>query len=289
MCVPSQRGRYTGVTKMLLTQWTMDLITVRETRVATSRADLVFGAGEQPLGGGTWLFSEEQPGLTGLIDLTALGWTPVEETASGLSIAATCTIAELERIPARDGWGAHPLFSQTANSLLASFKIWNVATVGGNIATSLPAGPMISLASALDGVAVIYTADGGERRMPVADLVTASRVNDLAHGEVLRAIELPRAALESRTGFRRIALSPLGRTGTLVIGRLDASGKAVFTVSGGTTRPRVLRFDSLPTSASLQDAVLRIDEWFTDAHGAADWRRAMSALLAEQIREELSA
>jgi len=266
----------------------MDLITVREIRTATSRADLRFDAGEQPLGGGTWLFSEEQPGLTGLVDLTALGWTPIEETPAGLTIAATCTIAELERIPPHDGWGAHPLFSQTANSLLASFKIWNVATVGGNIATSLPAGPMISLASALDGVAVIYTADGGERRLPVAEFVTASRVNDLAHGEVLRAVELPRGALEARTGFRRIALSPLGRTGTLVIARLDASGEAVFTVSGGTTRPRVLRFDSLPSSAALENAVRRIDEWFTDPHGAADWRRAMSVLFAEELRHELA-
>jgi CO/xanthine dehydrogenase FAD-binding subunit len=273
---------------MLLTQWTMDLITVRETRVAASRADLVFGPGERPLGGGTWLFSEEQPGLTGLVDLTALGWTPIEETAAGLTIAATCTIAELERIPARDGWGAHPLFSQTANSLLASFKIWNVATVGGNICTSLPAGSMISLASALDGVALIYTADGGERRMPVADLVTASQVNDLAPGEVLRAVELPRHALEARTGFRRIALSALGRTGTLVTARVDADGGAVFTVSGGTTRPRVLRFDALPAPAALEAAVLGIDEWFTDAHGAADWRRAMSLLFAEQLREELA-
>jgi len=266
----------------------MDLITVRETRTATSRADLVFGAGERPLGGGTWLFSEEQPGLTGLVDLTTLDWPAIEETPAGLTIAATCTIAELERIPARAGWGAHPLFSQTANSLLASFKIWNVATVGGNIATSLPAGPMISLASALDAVALIYTADGGERRLPVSEFVTASQVNDLAHGEVLRAIEIPRGALEARTGFRRIALSPLGRTGTLVIGRLDAGGEAVFTVSGGTTRPRVLRFDSLPSSAALGDAVGGIVEWFTDPHGAADWRRAMSMLFAEQIREELA-
>ena len=129
----------------------MDLITVRETRVAHSRDDVVFAAGEQPLGGGTWLFSEEQPGLTGLVDLTTLDWQSIVESSATLSIAATCTIAELSRIPEREGWGAHPLFWQTANSLLASFKIWNIATVGGNICTSLPAGPMISLASVMVG------------------------------------------------------------------------------------------------------------------------------------------
>jgi CO/xanthine dehydrogenase FAD-binding subunit len=267
----------------------MDLITVRETRVARSRDDIVFAPGEQPLGGGTWLFSEEQPGLTGLVDLTALGWQPVVESADALTIAATCTIAELSRIPPRDDWPAHPLFGQTANSLLASFKIWNVATVGGNICTSLPAGPMISLASALDATALVWATDGSDRRLPVADFVTASRENDLAHGEVLRSIEIPKSALEARTGFRRIALSPLGRTGTLVIARVDSGGEAVFTVSGGTTRPRVLRFDELPSAQALKTAVESITEWFTDAHGAADWRRAMSTLFAEELRQELTA
>jgi len=267
----------------------MDLITVRETRVARTRDDIRFAPGERPLGGGTWLFSEEQPGLTGLLDLTALGWQPVVETAESLSIAATCTIADLARIPERAAWRAHPLFAQTANSLLASFKIWNVATVGGNVCTSLPAGPMTSLGSALDATALIWAADGTDRRVRVADFVTGDRENVLAHGEVLRAIEIPKSSLEARTGFRRIALSPLGRTGTLVIVRVDADGEAVFTVSGGTTRPRVLRFDGLPTASALADAVGSIAEWFTDAHGAADWRRAMSILFAEELREELAA
>lgn len=267
----------------------MDLITVRDIRVATTRDDLVFAPGELPLGGGTWLFSEEQPDVTGLVDLTALGWVPITETETHLVVAATCTIAELDRIPARAEWPSHPLFSLTANSLLASFKIWNVATVGGNICTSLPAGPMISLAAATDATAVVWGAGGLERRLPLAELVTGVQRNGLEHGEVLRAIEIPLTSLAARSGFRRISLSPLGRTGTMVIARLDASGEAVFTVSGGTTRPRVLRFDGLPGATNLRTAVDAIDDWYTDPHGAADWRRAMSILFAEQLREELAA
>ena len=37
-----------------------------------------------------------------------------------------------------------------SDSFLASLKIWNAATVGGNICMSLPAGPMISLTAALE-------------------------------------------------------------------------------------------------------------------------------------------
>jgi CO/xanthine dehydrogenase FAD-binding subunit len=271
----------------------MDLIDVREIRVPTTRDGLLLAPGERPLGGGTWLFSEPQPGLTGLVDLTALGWEPIRRTAAGLEIAATCTIAELAALtPAhtrepRPGQAADALFWQCATSLLASFKIWSVATVGGNIALALPAGAMTSLAAALDAVAVIWTAHGGERRTPVAELVTGVRSTGLAHGEVLRSLEIPASSLAARTGFRRIALSPLGRAGAVVVGRVDPSGETVITVSGGTTRPRQLRFDELPGERALAEAVDAIDDWYSDAHGTPDWRRAMSLLFAEQLRVEL--
>ena len=54
------------------------------------------------------------------------------------------------------------------DALLGSFKVQNVATVGGNICLSLPAGPMTSLTAALDGVAALAGPDGGVRRLPVA-------------------------------------------------------------------------------------------------------------------------
>ena len=46
-------------------------------------------------------------------------------------------------------WAAAPLLRQCCEALLASFKIWRSATVGGNVALSFPAGAMISLLSAL--------------------------------------------------------------------------------------------------------------------------------------------
>ena len=256
----------------------MDLIDVREIRAARSRDDLVFGEGDRPLGGGTWLYSEPQPGTTGLVDLTTLGWDSIEETDAGLTIGATCTIASLARHP-------HPLFAQCANSLLASFKVWNVATVSGNIALALPAGPMTSLGVALDGTAVIWSATT-ERRMPVSEFVLGVQHTALAPGEVLRAIEIPRVGLEARHGFRRISLSPVGRTGTLVTA--VHGEEAVFTITGGTTRPHVLRFDDLPSARALAEAVDGIDDWYDDAHGSPDWRQAMSRRFALELLEELS-
>ena len=81
---------------------------------------------------------------------------------------------------------------QCCDALLGSFKVQNVATVGGNICLSLPAGPMTSLTAALDGVAAIARPDGGIRRVPVADLVTGDGANALAPGELLTHVDLPR-------------------------------------------------------------------------------------------------
>jgi len=270
----------------------MDLTTVREIRTPSRRDEIVFAPGERPLGGGTWLFSERQPGLTGLVDLTSLGWTPVERgiAADGrdvVSVAATCTIAELLRLPADADWVAHPLIDRCANSLLASFKIWNVATVGGNVALGLPAGAMTSLMATLDATALVWTTDGGERRQPVSTFVTGVVQNALEPGEVLRALEVPVDSLRSRTGFRRISLSPLGRSGTLVTARLGLDGEFVVTVTAGTTRPVQLRFDEVPGERALADALARVDCWYSDPHGDPDWRRAMSVRFADELRVEL--
>jgi CO/xanthine dehydrogenase FAD-binding subunit len=258
----------------------MDLVAVGSIRVPRTRAELAFAAGERALGGGTWLFSEPQPDVHDLVDLTRMPWPAIEHTPQTITVAATCTIAQLRE------QADSPLFAQCADSLLASWKVQHVATVGGNIALSLPAGPMTSLAVALDATLVLWAGDR-ERRVPAADFVTDVRANVLDTGEVIRSIEIPRGSL-ARTAFRRIALSPLGRTGALVIGRRDDDGRMVITVSGGTRRPRQLRFDGVPGASELADAVDAIDGWYDDAHGSPDWRHAMSARFAEQVREELS-
>jgi CO/xanthine dehydrogenase FAD-binding subunit len=259
----------------------MDLVGVREYRVATTRSDLALAPGERAIGGGTWLFSEPQPEVSGVVDLMGLEWAPVVRTDSGLEISATCTIEALRELP------DSPLFPLCADSLLASWKIQHIATVGGNIATALPAGPMTSLAVALDADVVLWSADS-ERRMPASEFVLGVQRTALRPDEVLRSIIFPEHSLSARQGFRRIALSPLGRTGTLVTARVEPSGETIVTVTGGTPRPYVLRFESLPDAEALAHAVDGIDDWYDDAHGSPDWRRAMSLRFAEELREELS-
>jgi len=140
------------------------------------------------LTGGTWLFSEPQPATDTLIDLDHLGWPALEASPAGLEIGATCRIAELYRFePPRD-WLAARLIRACCDALLASFKIWNAATVGGNICMSLPAGAMISLVVALEGRCTLWPREGAPREVSAIDFVTGNHTNVLRPGELLRKI-----------------------------------------------------------------------------------------------------
>lgn len=272
----------------------MDLNTIEEVVFPTSRADLPSGSADTAvLAGGTWLLSEKQDHLTRLVDLTTMNWPDLTVTETGLEIAATCTIEALTRARFDESWTATTLIPRCASALLASFKIQKTATVGGNIALALPAGAMISLTAALDGIATIWSPDGpdGDYRIPVADLVTGPHENALNTGEVLRSIDLPLCALSSRAAFRSLSLSPLGRSAAVVIGRVDADGTFVLTVTAATVRPFVLRFLAIPTAAELDaalSAAISDVDWYEDPHGAPDWRRHISGVAAQAIREELS-
>ena len=249
--------------------------------------------GDAWLGGGTYLFSEPQPHLRRLRDLSGAGWVPLTVRPEGLEIAATCTVAQLSRFGLPGAWAANQgLVTQCCRAFLASFKIWNMATIGGNLANSLPAGPMISLTAALDGVCLLRALDGGERRLPVAELVTGAGRNALGQGELLRSVTLPDAALRGRTAFRRASLHEHGRSAALLIGRTDpADGSLTLTVTASTVRPVVLWFPLHPGAAELRRAIesaVPEGSWFDDIHGLPQWRRHMTLRLAEEIRRELA-
>ena len=271
----------------------MDLNTVSEIAHPQSRAQLpVWTAGDAWLAGGTWLFSEPQVHLRRLIDLTDLKWPALTIGEHGLSIAATCTVAQLDALACPPEWTAAPLINQCCRSFLASFKIWKTATVGGNICMSLPAGPMISLTSALDGICTIWQADGGERRIPVAEFVTGDQRNVLQPGDLLRQIDIPLASLKRRSAFRQISLTPVGRSAALLIGSIAADRGFALMVTASTKRPIRLSFAGMPTAEELREMIqqnIPDDLYHTDVHGKPVWRKHMTLRLAEEIRGELEA
>jgi CO/xanthine dehydrogenase FAD-binding subunit len=269
----------------------MDLNTITEVAHPQKREQLpVWTAGDAWLAGGTWLFSEPQAHLTRLIDLTDFKWPALTIGETGLTIAATCTVAQLDALACPPEWLGAPLINQCCRAFLASFKIWKTATVGGNLCMSLPAGPMISLTAALDGICTVWKADGGEQRISVADFVTGNQRNVLAAGDLLRQIEIPLAALKRRAAFRQISLTPVGRSAALLIGSLSSEGAMALTVTASTARPVQLAFSRIPDPRELREAIReRIPDgiYHNDVHGKPAWRKHMTLRLAEEIRAEL--
>ena len=282
----------------------MDLDTVTELVPAPGAS---WRDGDAWLAGGTWLFSQPQPGVSRLLDLHDFGWPSLVEDPAGLQMAATCTLAELSRWrpaaqpsgtqPSGAQWPAVALFAQCCNALLGSFKVWNMATVGGNICLSLPAGPMTSLTAALDGVATIWSPDGSARDLPVTDFVTGAGRNVLRPGELLRSVFLPAASMRCRTAFRQASLSPLGRSAAVVIGRRSAddppggsssASSVIITVTAATPRPVQLRFDTLPTpEAAVSALATAVPSYHDDAGGAPRWRAALARRYVAEVVAEL--
>jgi CO/xanthine dehydrogenase FAD-binding subunit len=272
----------------------VNLNTITEVRRVNESGDEDFDwrEGDSWLAGGTWLFSEPQPHLRRLLDLQGFYWVPLVVSEQGLQISSTCTIAQLYALEAPPEWTAAPLIHQCCNSFLASFKVWNTATVGGNICMSLPAGPMISLTAALEGVCTLRLRDGGERRVSAEEFVTGNHQNILQPGDLLRSIDLPIAALRKRTCFRRMSLTHLGRSTALLVGTLSPQdGAFMLTVSASTVRPIRLRFDEVPDARSLRERLretIADSVYHDDVHGAPDYRKHLTFHFAEEIRGELS-
>jgi CO/xanthine dehydrogenase FAD-binding subunit len=267
----------------------MDLNTIEVVVQPPDRASLPLAeAGDAFLAGGTWLFSEPQTELRRLVDLTSLGWNPLKKTEDGLDIAATCTLAELEDLALPMAWPAASLITQCCRALLGSFKIRSVATVGGNLCLALPAGPMAALLSALDGACSIWTSDGGERQLPVMELIVGPNRNALGAGEILRKIHVPAHALTRTAVFRKMSRTPLGRSAALLIGT-RSHDNITLTITGSVARPAQLSFNETPDAASLTS---RIDEavpiWYDDAHGAPMWRKRITHIMAADIIAELA-
>lgn len=270
----------------------MNLNTVTEVKRPRSLDEIQgWRAGNAWLAGGTWLFSEPQIHTDTLIDLEMLGWPSLGANDDVLEIAATCKIAELYAYEPPKSWPAASLIHECCRSFLSSFKIWNEATIGGNIVMSLPAGPMISLTVALESEYELWPRDGDARRIPAIEFVTGNHANVLAPGELLRAIRVKSDVLKKRHAFRRASLTHLGRSSVLLIGTRGGDG-VLLTVTAATVKPVQIAFTKPANERDLRgaiDAAISPELYLDDVHGSPAHRRHLTYHFAQEICEELFA
>lgn len=274
----------------------MDLNTITEVVRPANDAELSdlsaqWERGTAWLAGGTWLFSEPQPSLSKLIDLGKLNWSELESSDDGLRIGATCKIADLYAVQTPEAWKSGQLIQICCRALLASFKIWNEATVGGNVCMALPAGAMITLGTALNATCTLWSRGGASRTLPLADFVLGTTKNALGDGELLRETFIPATALRRPFAFRRLANAEHGRSMVFLVGLPDEDGGLRLTVTAATDRPVVLQFPTIPTPEEIDSALdQHIDDalYVADCYRSAAYRKHMTYYFARQICEELA-
>ena len=91
----------------------------------------------------------------------------------------------------------------------------------------------------------------------------------------------------TRVSLHKMALAELGRSGIVVSGRRGDDGSTVVAVTASTLAPHVFRYPGVPDAAQLRADVTSPTDFFTDALGEADWRRAVTAVLAERVVADL--
>lgn len=248
--------------------------------------------GDAWLAGGTFLLSLPLPHLRRFIDLSQLDWPTIQLVNDGLEIGPTCTVKHLLDFQPAPQWAAGGLLNDCVRAFLAGFKVWNSATVLGNICTSIPAGPMTTMACALEAEYTLWATDGSERVVPAIEFVTGNNQNILAPGELLRKVNISGRALSRRYAMRRFTLTKAGRSSIFLVGTLDSTGEVLITVSAATSFPVHVRFRQPPSAPQVVaelDAKIPDELYFDDPNGRPDHRKHMTYLFAEQIRAELAA
>ena len=241
--------------------------------------------------GGTWLYSEPQEHLNTLIDLSRLPWDTLSINNEGLTIGATCRIIQLDGLKTPNDWTSAPLISICCRALLASFKIWNEATIGGNICLGLPAGAMISLCVALDGTCTLWPRKKEPRTMKVADLVVGENETELMEGELLRSIFIPCSSFKRRFVCRRSTYSEQGRSMIFLIATVDPTNdEFVLTVTASTNKPFQFRFSNVVSFNEVKkamDSTIMDSDYLVDCYRSPEYRKHMTYYFAEEICNEL--
>ncbi|MBO9624916.1 MAG: FAD binding domain-containing protein [Microbacterium sp.] len=244
----------------------MDVTSVDEVLMCADPRE--WRVGDSWLAGGTVIYSYGTDITRGaprrLLDITGAGWQPLTwhrdaDGALSLEIASTCRIADLRALaddPTPGGvmraeLPGLDLIPPVCDSFVASWKIWHVSTVGGNVATALPAGPMISLLTAWDATALILRPDGRRRRARVADLVVGPAKTRLGYGELIRSFLVPAESLRQQAAFRRISLTERGRSAALLIGRRTSEQSLRLSVTASVFRPVMLDIAADDLSAGI--------------------------------------
>ena len=220
------------------------------------------------------------------------------EAAGGLTIGALATHRQLELSPEVRAYA--PALSETFGHV-ATVRIRNQATLGGNLVHADPAQDPPPMLIALDA-SVTLRSQAGERRLSVEELFVGYLTTQLQPGEVLTAVHLPPLAPETRATYLKFLPRTQDDYATVSVAaalRLDADGRcehariALGGVAGVPLQARVVE-DALVgeqlTDARIAEAAALVDGIVDppdDSRGSAAYKRKMARVWTERAIRSL--
>ena len=263
-----------------------------------------YGSDAHVMAGGTSLVLLINQGLVQpghVVGLRGIGeLRGIERTGDGgLRIGALATHRDVERSPLVREYS--PALSQ-AFSLVATIRIRNQGTGGGNLAHADPAQDPPPILMALDAQ-VDITGPNGNRTIPISDLFVDFFETSLEEGEILTAVRLPAPPAGLKAVYKKFLPSTADAYATVSVaaaGQVDqnnvcqevriALGSAATTPLRANAAEDVLRGQPLTeerikeAAALVRDAVDPLD----DVRGSASYKREMAGVWTARALRELA-
>jgi aerobic carbon-monoxide dehydrogenase medium subunit len=207
-----------------------------------------------------------------------------------LEIGACVTYDELDR--SEEIRSSHPLLAEVAGHI-EDQQIRDRGTIGGNCCLSDPTNNLPPLLVALNATMVIESASG-RREVPATEFFHGYFATAVGEGELLRAVTVPPLGADTGAGYSTVAVG----TDSKAIAR----AAAVVRGNGTIEEARVVLACVSPTpmrhggmEEALRGAEASVDavrvaaeqigedlEPLGDAHGSAEYRRAMARVVARR-------
>jgi len=225
-----------------------------------------------------------------LVDINRIaGLDAIAETSEAIRVGALTRHYQLETSPLI---ARHLPVLSCAMTHVAHLAIRNRGTIGGSLAHADPAAELPMMALLLDAELHIASA-AGERKVDARDFFLGALTVDLAAGEIITGVVLPKLPPRTGWGFEEVAR----RHGDFAL----AAVAATLTMSGSTIEqarialtgvgPKALRAheaEGLLIGQALEgglidrviDAVRTTIEPETDLHASSDYRRHLAGVLA---------
>jgi aerobic carbon-monoxide dehydrogenase medium subunit len=208
----------------------------------------------------------------------------------GLEIGACVTYDELDH--SEEIRSSDPLLADVA-SHIEDQQIRDRGTIGGNCCLSDPTNNLPPLLVALDATMLIESASG-QREVPAAEFFHGYFATAVGEGELLRAVKVPPLGADAGAGYSTVAVGAdskaIARAAAVVRGNgTIQEARVVLACVSPTPMRHSGMEEALRGAAASVDAVKAAAERIGadleplgDAHGSAEYRRAMARVVAQR-------